>query len=89
MADQHHAVTIIMGSRGLTGVRSMLLGNVASAVAHHADRPPLVIHRPSDDTDRNAPEEWSPTRFQSQWWHPRPPTIIPRSPSCSCRILVS
>jgi nucleotide-binding universal stress UspA family protein len=38
-----------MGSRGLTGVRSMLLGSVSSAVVHHADLPTLVIHRSSDD----------------------------------------
>jgi nucleotide-binding universal stress UspA family protein len=35
-----------MGSRGLTGVRSMLLGSVSSAVVHHADRPTLVVHMP-------------------------------------------
>ena len=48
-ADRHDAAAIVMGSRGLTGVRSMLLGSVSSAVVHHADRPTLVIHRPSDD----------------------------------------
>ncbi|MEJ7784999.1 MAG: universal stress protein [Solirubrobacteraceae bacterium] len=40
-----------MGSRGLTGVRSMLLGSVSSAVVHHADRPTLVIHRRSGGDD--------------------------------------
>ena len=35
-----------MGSRGLTGLRSMLLGSVSSAVVHHADRPTLVIRQP-------------------------------------------
>jgi nucleotide-binding universal stress UspA family protein len=30
----------------------MLLGSVSSAVVHHADRPTLIIHRPShDDAD--------------------------------------
>ena len=48
-ADRHAAAAIVMGSRGLTGVRSILLGSVSSAVVHHADRPTLVIHRPSDD----------------------------------------
>ena len=48
-ADRNDAAAIVMGSRGLTGVRSMLLGSVSSAVVHHADRPTLVIHRPSDD----------------------------------------
>jgi nucleotide-binding universal stress UspA family protein len=49
IADRHDAAAIVMGSRGLTGVRSMLLGSVSSAVVHHADRPTLVIHRPSDE----------------------------------------
>jgi nucleotide-binding universal stress UspA family protein len=46
IADRHDAATIVMGSRGLTGVRSMLLGSVSSAVVHHADRPTLVIRQP-------------------------------------------
>ncbi len=48
-ADHRHASAIVMGSRGLTGVRSMLLGSVSNAVVHHADRPTLVIHRPGHD----------------------------------------
>jgi nucleotide-binding universal stress UspA family protein len=51
IADRHDAAAIILGSRGLTGVRSMLLGSISSAVVHHADRPTLVIHPPSDDPD--------------------------------------
>jgi nucleotide-binding universal stress UspA family protein len=43
VADRHDAATIVMGSRGLTGLRSMLLGSVSSAVVHHADRPTLII----------------------------------------------
>jgi nucleotide-binding universal stress UspA family protein len=46
IADRHDAATIVMGSRGLTGVRSMLLGSVSSGVVHHADRPTLVIRQP-------------------------------------------
>jgi nucleotide-binding universal stress UspA family protein len=46
IADHHHAAMIIMGSRGLTGVRSLLLGSVSSALAHHSDRPTLVIRQP-------------------------------------------
>jgi nucleotide-binding universal stress UspA family protein len=46
IADRHDAATIVMGSRGLTGVRSMLLGSVSSAVVQHADRPTLVIRQP-------------------------------------------
>jgi nucleotide-binding universal stress UspA family protein len=47
-ADAHDAAAIVMGSRGLTGVRSMLLGSVSSAAVHHADRPTLVVHAGSD-----------------------------------------
>jgi nucleotide-binding universal stress UspA family protein len=46
IADRHDAATIVMGSRGLTGLTSMLLGSVSSAVVHHADRPTLVIRQP-------------------------------------------
>ena len=45
-ADRHDAATIVMGSRGLTGLRSMLLGSVSSAVVHHANRPTMIIRRP-------------------------------------------
>jgi nucleotide-binding universal stress UspA family protein len=47
IADRHDAETIVMGSRGLTGLRSMLLGSVSSAVVHHAGRPALVIPHPA------------------------------------------
>ncbi|MHB8696038.1 MAG: universal stress protein [Solirubrobacteraceae bacterium] len=57
VAADHEASTIVIGSRGLTGMRSMLLGSVFTAVVHHADRPTLVIHRPGDahaDADHGA-----------------------------------
>jgi nucleotide-binding universal stress UspA family protein len=48
IADNEDAAAIVMGCRGLTGVRSLLLGSVSSAVIHHAERPTLVVHRPSE-----------------------------------------
>ena len=48
IADRHDAAAIVMGSRGLTAVSRMLLGSVSSAVMHRADRPTMVVHRPSD-----------------------------------------
>jgi nucleotide-binding universal stress UspA family protein len=47
IADREDAAVIVMGCRGLTGVRSLLLGSVSSAVIHHAERPTLVVHHPS------------------------------------------
>ena len=49
VAESHDVSTIVIGSRGLTGLRSMLLGSVSTAVVHHVDRPTLVIHSRGDD----------------------------------------
>lgn len=49
VADRDHAAVIVMGSRGLSGVRSVLMGSVSSAVLHHAGQPTLVIHPEADD----------------------------------------
>jgi nucleotide-binding universal stress UspA family protein len=45
IANRHDAAAIVMGSRGLTGLTSMLLGSVSNAIVHHADRPTLVMPR--------------------------------------------
>jgi len=46
IADRHDAQTIVLGSRGLTGVRSALLQSVSSAAVRHADRPTLIVRPP-------------------------------------------
>jgi nucleotide-binding universal stress UspA family protein len=49
VAEDHQASMIVVGSRGLSGLRSMLLGSVSTAVLHHADRPTLVIRQPASN----------------------------------------
>jgi nucleotide-binding universal stress UspA family protein len=48
LAERRQGAVIVMGSRGLTGLRSILLGSVSGTVVHHAHRPTLVIHRPRE-----------------------------------------
>jgi nucleotide-binding universal stress UspA family protein len=42
-ADACAADVIVLGTRGLRGVRSLLLGSVSHTVVQHADRPVVVI----------------------------------------------
>jgi nucleotide-binding universal stress UspA family protein len=47
------ASLVVMGSRGLGPVRSLLLGSVAVGVSHHTPCP-LVVMRPGDGTERKG-----------------------------------
>jgi nucleotide-binding universal stress UspA family protein len=42
-ADKNDVVAIVMGSRGLSGVKSAVIGSVSNGVVHHSHRPTLVI----------------------------------------------
>jgi nucleotide-binding universal stress UspA family protein len=53
-ADELDAEAIVMGSRGLTGVKSFVLGSVSNAVVHHADRPVVVVPSPEVARERLA-----------------------------------
>jgi nucleotide-binding universal stress UspA family protein len=43
VADEIDAAAIVVGSRGLTGVKEALAGSVSHAVAEHAGRPVLIV----------------------------------------------
>lgn len=45
-AEAVGAAAVVMGSRGLTGLKSLLLGSVSHAVIQHADRPVTVVPSP-------------------------------------------
>ena len=42
-AESISANAIVLGTRGLTGVKSVVLGSVSHAVLHHADRPVVIV----------------------------------------------
>lgn len=52
-ADELGASAIVMGSRGLTGLKSLLLGSVSHAVIQHTDHPVIVVPSP-DVADSRA-----------------------------------
>jgi nucleotide-binding universal stress UspA family protein len=43
-AEEHDAALIALGSRGLSGVKHVLLGSVSGAVAQHSHRSVLIVH---------------------------------------------
>jgi nucleotide-binding universal stress UspA family protein len=53
-ADDLGAEAIVLGTRGLTGLKSLLLGSVSHAVVQHADRPVIVVPSPEVASERSA-----------------------------------
>ena len=45
-ADEIGATAIVLGSRGLTGIKSVWLGSVSHAVLQHADRTVIIVPSP-------------------------------------------
>jgi|SRR5947209_6148448 len=44
VARQREAQAIVVGSRGLSGLKARLAGSTSRAVLQHADRPVVVVH---------------------------------------------
>jgi nucleotide-binding universal stress UspA family protein len=44
VADREDPAVIVVGSRGLSGVKSLLLGGVSGAIVNNSERPVLVVH---------------------------------------------
>jgi nucleotide-binding universal stress UspA family protein len=53
-AEELDAKAIVLGSRGLTDVKSLLLGSVSHAVLQHTDRPVIVVPSPEAAEARRA-----------------------------------
>lgn len=49
VADELDAAVIVIGSRGLNGLRGVLDGSVSHDVAEHAGRPVLIVPPPNDE----------------------------------------
>jgi nucleotide-binding universal stress UspA family protein len=45
-ASERGAVAIVIGSRGLKGLKSKLLGSSSASVLSRSDRPVVVVHQP-------------------------------------------
>ena len=43
LADHHEAAVVVVGSRGLSGLKARLLGSTSESVLHHCRRPVLVV----------------------------------------------
>jgi nucleotide-binding universal stress UspA family protein len=55
VGDELDADAIVVGTRGLTGIRSMLLGSVSHALLQHANRSVIVVPSPTVAEERS---EW-------------------------------
>ena len=50
-AEESAVMSVVVGSRGLSGFRSALLGSVSNAVVQHSAKPVVVVHDPPDAGD--------------------------------------
>jgi nucleotide-binding universal stress UspA family protein len=47
-ADEHDAAAIVVGSRGLRGLKSKLLGSTSAGVLGRSNRPVVIVRHPDD-----------------------------------------
>jgi nucleotide-binding universal stress UspA family protein len=47
-AEEHDAAAIVIGSRGLRGLKSKLLGSTSADVLHRTSRPVVVVRHPEE-----------------------------------------
>jgi hypothetical protein len=47
VAEECDAEVVVLGTRGLSGVKSMMLGSISQADVHHADGPALIVPLPA------------------------------------------
>jgi nucleotide-binding universal stress UspA family protein len=57
MAEEVNADLIIMGRRGLSAIREMLMGSVSNYVLHHAPCSTLTVQVPADQNAQNRQDE--------------------------------
>ena len=48
VADEHHAAAIVVGSRGLSGLRARLEGSTSKGLLKRATCPVMVVHEPHE-----------------------------------------
>jgi nucleotide-binding universal stress UspA family protein len=53
-ADEVGASVIVVGTRGLTGLKSLVLGSVSHGIVQNADRPVLVVPSTATASERAA-----------------------------------
>ena len=49
IAEDNHAGAIVVGSRGLSGVRARIEGSTTKGLLKHASCPVIVVHEPGED----------------------------------------
>jgi nucleotide-binding universal stress UspA family protein len=50
IADAHDVEVVVVGSRGLSGIKARLLGSTSESVLHHCSRPVLIVREPEADS---------------------------------------